>query len=59
MKSLQRFVIIMFGLFINVTTSILVMIYGWGLQPKSWAWIIGVYLLGHSIAIGLVEISKH
>lgn len=25
-----------------VLSSILVMMYGWGLQPRSWGWIIGV-----------------
>ena len=40
-------------LFISTLTcvvSILVMIHGWGLEPKSWGWIIGgyivIYLLG-------------
>ena len=27
--------------FMGLMTGILVMIYGWGLEPKSWWWIIG------------------
>lgn len=29
-------------LIVCVSLNILVMMYGWGLQPKSWWWIIGV-----------------
>ena len=28
---------------LTTAVGILVMIYGWGLQPVSWAWIIGGY----------------
>jgi hypothetical protein len=26
----------------SIVLSILVMIHGWGLQPRSWGWIIGI-----------------
>ena len=30
-----------FGFILAIIISIAVMIYGWGLEPKSWWWIIG------------------
>ena len=31
---------------LTIVLSILVMIYGWGLEPKSWWWIIGGGVFG-------------
>jgi hypothetical protein len=42
MNGLQRFLLYIFGLTTSVVTTILVMKNGWGLEPKSWWWIIGV-----------------
>jgi hypothetical protein len=36
----------------TVVISILTFIYGWGLQPKSWGWIIGCGFLGNLMVIG-------
>lgn len=39
MKTISFFLKIL-ATFIGVGFSILVMIYGWGLEPKSWIWIL-------------------
>jgi len=58
MKELKNFIIIIFGVCLTIITSIAVMIKGWGLKPCSWWWIIGVYLIGTTIAQILVEVGK-
>ena len=45
------------GILVSMTTSILVMINGWGLEPKSWTWIIGVYLVGSLFSSFLVALT--
>lgn len=37
--------------------GILVMIYGWGLEPKSWPWIIGGGIFGRT-AVGIMELMN-
>lgn len=39
---LNKLVAIVSMFAISVGCSVCVMIYGWGLQPRSWWWIIGV-----------------
>jgi RsiW-degrading membrane proteinase PrsW (M82 family) len=58
MNGLQRFLLYIFGLTTSVVTTILVMKNGWGLEPKSWWWIIGVYYIGKTIALIIIEVSK-
>lgn len=41
-----------------MATSILVMIYGWGIQPKSWFWIIFMYGLGLLIGSIFTVVAK-
>lgn len=38
---MNKFLAGMFVFLVAVFVSVLVMIYGWGLEPKSWWWIIG------------------
>lgn len=38
-----------------IASSVLVMIYGWGLTPKSWWWIIGVGLFGQMVIRVLLD----
>lgn len=47
---LSNFIALIFVLAVMVATSILVNIYGWGLQPKNWWWIIGVGLFWNVFA---------
>ena len=47
MDKLRRFLVSVTGIAISIGVSVLVMIHGWGLDPKSWWWIVGVYFFGH------------
>ena len=58
MKNLQSFLIILFGLIIAVSASILTMIYGWGLTPKSWWWIIGMGIFGPLFGMTIMKIGE-
>ena len=58
MEEFKNFLLSLFGIGIAMGTSILVMIHGWGLSPKSWWWIIGMYLIGHIFAVFLIYTSK-
>jgi sterol desaturase/sphingolipid hydroxylase (fatty acid hydroxylase superfamily) len=33
---------------VSVIASVLTLMYGWGLQPKNWWWIIGVGIFFHA-----------
>uniref|UniRef100_A0A6M3IS46 Uncharacterized protein n=1 Tax=viral metagenome TaxID=1070528 RepID=A0A6M3IS46_9ZZZZ len=57
MDALRKLVIVIFGLCIAVGLSILVMIKGWGLEPKSWWWIIGVGIFGQIFAQLIVKLG--
>jgi len=57
MESLRKLIIIMLGIVLAIGLSILVMIYGWGLEPKSWWWIIGVGFFGQIGAHLLIKIA--
>lgn len=58
MKALRSFVLALFGVIASLITTICVMIYGWGLSPKSWWWIIGMYLIGTITALTIIELAK-
>jgi len=59
---LENFLSAVFVLAVLIGLDILVKIYGWGLQPRSWAWIIGVgffaNLFVHMIASRLTKSDK-
>jgi len=57
MDTLRRALVIAFGFCLMVILYILVMIKGWGLEPKSWFWIIGVGIIGQLLARAIVEIG--
>jgi hypothetical protein len=46
MNELRKFLVGVFGLAVATATSVLVMMNGWGLEPQSWWWIIGVSIFG-------------
>lgn len=58
MDSLRKFIISIVALVIGMGTTITVCIYGWGLEPQSWFWIIGVYLFGHIVSFAFLEIAR-
>ena len=43
---MSKILALFFVFAVLVGMSILTMIYGWGLEPKSWWWIIGVGVFG-------------
>jgi len=43
---INKILALLFVLSVAVGLSVLVMIYGWGLTPVSWWWIIGVGVFG-------------
>jgi hypothetical protein len=49
---------ILLGYIVGIVSSILIMIYGWGLEPKSWLWIIGGGVFLSLLGEVLVSISK-
>ena len=57
-ETLRKFLMASLGLVVGIVTMVMVMIKGWGIQPKSWWWIIGVYLIGSIVSAGLCELSK-
>ena len=38
---MTKLIVVLFGFTLTLIVSIWTMIYGWGLEPKSWWWIIG------------------
>jgi hypothetical protein len=40
-RKMLNFLMALIGMFFAFGLGILVMIFGWGLQPVSWGWIIG------------------
>ena len=60
MNEIRKLVTVILGMAIGVGTMVLVMIYGWGLEPQNWWWIvggsIGGQILGHLfVAIGTAK----
>lgn len=60
MDTLRRILIVLVGISLGIGVHILVMIYGWGLTPKSFWWIIGMAVLGQIsaqlfISLGLTK----
>lgn len=47
---MTRLLLSLFGFFVMVGMSIMVMVFGWGLQPVSWGWIVGGGIAGSFIA---------
>jgi len=58
MEALKSLIVSVFGICISMVTSIAVFVYGWGLSPKSWWWIIGMNLIGNISAILIIQIAK-
>jgi len=54
---IRRSVLVIVGVVSGLATGIIVMIYGWGLVPKNWWFIIGVYLVGTFISLFIIKIA--
>ncbi len=57
MNELRKFTVVLFGIVLTVLLTILVMIYGWGLTPKSWWWIIGIGFFGQILAQLIIRLG--
>ncbi len=55
---LAKIVVNIFGFVLLMILSIVVMIYGWGLEPKSWFWIIGVGIISRIILELMMTAAK-
>lgn len=58
MNAIRKLLVMMLAIAIGIGTSIAVCIKGWGLQPQSWWWIVGVYLIGQIVSLTIAEIAK-
>lgn len=51
------FLLKLLGVILGVGFSILVMIYGWGLEPKSWVWILIITPTAHIFSLFIILIA--
>jgi len=58
MENLRKLVVILLGICLSIVLSVSVLIYGWGLTPKSWFWILGIGFFGQLIAQALIALGK-
>ena len=58
MNAIRRVLCGFIGVGILLILSILVMIYGWGLEPQSWWWIIGIGSGGQLVAQIVIIIAS-
>ena len=54
---LRKLICALAGMAIILVSSVLSMVKGWGLQPKSWIWIIGVNVLVMMIGRSIMELG--
>lgn len=57
MDALRKFLVSCFGLVLALGLSVLVMMKGWGLEPKNWWWIIGVGFFGQILAQVVIKLG--
>jgi hypothetical protein len=58
MEELRKLLIMLFAIVTAITTHVLVLQHGWGLEPQSWGWIIGVGFFGNLVARILFEVGR-
>ena len=58
MKSIAAILLMIFGMCFAVIMSILVMINGWGLEPKSYGWIIGISMASQFFAQLVLKVAE-
>ncbi len=57
MNILRKIVVAISGMCLAIVLGVLVLIHGWGLEPKSWWWIIGVGFFGQVMAQAIIKIG--
>ena len=55
---MQSLCIIAFGFCITVGLNILVMIHGWGVEPKSYFWIIIIGVIGNGVGVSIMQLAN-
>lgn len=58
MNVFNQILAMMFCLGLAVALSVCVMVYGWGVTPKSWYWIIGGGLFGQTLLQILIKAAS-
>jgi len=58
MEDIRRIIVILTGFALAIFLSILVMIKGWGLEPKSYFWIIVVGFFGQVLAQIIIKFGS-
>lgn len=58
MEAFKSLVIAIFAIGLTFVISTFGMIYGWGLEPKSWGWVVGSYI-GILITTVLAQITTN
>jgi hypothetical protein len=53
--TLSKFLAMLFVAALLIGLSVLVMMFGWGLEPKSWWWIIGAGIFGNTALRALAQ----
>ena len=59
MEAVKKLLLSFFGLCLSVVFSVLVMIHGWGLEPQSYLWIIGVGVFGQLFSMTIISLANH
>lgn len=59
MEGFRTLTIVLFGFIISMAIGIFVMIHGWGIEPKSWWWIIGGGILARFIVEVMMAFGRH
>ena len=57
MGALKSLLLVVFGLSVSVAMSILVMIHGWGLNPRSYMWIVVIGVFGQLAAQKIIALA--
>ena len=52
---MEKLLAILFVVALSVGASICVMMFGWGMTPKNWWWIVGVGLFGQTVLTSLMQ----
>jgi hypothetical protein len=56
-KALRSILILVFGICFAVACSVLNLVKGWGLEPKSWGWILIGGVLGPIVAHSIIGLG--
>jgi hypothetical protein len=57
-NELRKFLIMIFGYLILLGMGVAINVYGWGLSPKSWGWILGGGTFGIFFGQLILTLSK-